>query len=122
LGNLILSSKTVKTNFIKILINSTIYEKEAILSTNYALSGLCSTLVELGSDGYFDVTLESLADNEEGVDLERIKQCFLNELTDQQLRLDLEKKFGRIRELIVRQAFSPLENLEKEVEKLVDRA
>ena len=117
-----MTTKTVKPNFIKIRINNDIYEKEAILSANYALSGLCSTLIELGSEGYFDVTLESLADKEEEVDLERIKQCFLNELTDQQLRLDLEKKFGRIRELIVRQAFSPLENLEKEVVKLVDRA
>ena len=117
-----MSTKTQKANFIKIRVNSTIYGKEAILATNYALSGLCSTFIELGSEGYIDVTLESLVGKEEDVELQRMKQCFLNELTDQQLRLDLNNKFGRIRELIVRQAFSPLENLEKEVEKLVDRA
>jgi len=113
-----LAIKKNNSHCIRISLSSTIYEKEAILSANYVLSGLCSTLIELGSEGYFDVTLESIVDKEEDVDLERIKQCFLNELTDQQLRLNLEKKFGHIRELIVRQAFSPLENLEKEVENL----
>ena len=114
---------TQKSRFIKVSLSSIIYEKEAILATNYALSGWCSNRIEPGPDGYFDVTLELLTDDEfEDWDPEKVRQCFLNELTDQQLRLDLEKKFGRVRELIVRQAFSPLENLEIEVEKLVDRA
>ncbi len=108
---------------IKIRISESIYEKDAILAANYALSGWCSTSIESGPDGNLEVTLELLSDiKHEGLDLEKVKQCFQNELTEQQLRLDLDKKYGPIRELIVRQAFSPLENLEKEVEKLVGRA
>lgn len=118
-----MSIKKNNSYFIKIRLSSSIYEKEAILATTYALSGWCSNQIEPGPNGDFDVTLELLTNNEiEYRDPEKVKQCFLNELTDQQLRLDLEKKYGPIRELIVRQAFSPLENLEKEVEKLVDRA
>lgn len=112
-----------QSSFIKIRITKSIYEKDAILAAIYALSGWCSSSIGPGPDGFFEVTLEPLSDNKyEELDLERVKQCFQNELTDQQLRLDLEKKYGPLRELIVRQAFSPLENLEKEVEKLVGRA
>ena len=59
---------------------------------------------------------------EHNIDLEEVRQRFINELTDQQLRLDLDKKMLPLRELIVKQAFSPLKNLQTEVEKLANRA
>ena len=40
--------------------------------------------------------------------LEAAAKVFCNEVLDQQVRLDLEKRYGKIRELIVRQAFSPV--------------
>jgi len=40
--------------------------------------------------------------------LESAAKNFCNEVLDQQVRLDLEKRYGKIRELIVRQAFSPV--------------
>ena len=46
---------------------------------------------------------------------------FSNEVIDQQLRLDLEKRYGQVRELIIKHAFSPLENLKAETEKIVGR-
>lgn len=109
---------------IAISISKNIYEKDAILAAIYALSGRYSGSIEPVLDGFVDVILEPLVGNKyEDFDyLERIKQCFQNELIDQQLRLDLEKKHGSLRDLIVRQAFSPLENLENEVEKLIGRA
>ena len=45
----------------------------------------------------------------------------MNELIDQQLRLDLEKRYGAIRRLIVQQAFAPLDDLKAEVKKIVGR-
>lgn len=107
--------------FIKIRLNSTIYGKEAILAANYALSNLCSSRIESDIDGYFDVIIEPLVENN-NIDLAEVKQRFINELTDQQLRLDLDKKNAPLRDLIVKQAFSPLKNLQTEVEKLVSRA
>lgn len=108
-------------SLIELSLDNTVYEKEAILAATYALSGLCSNHIESGIDGYFYVTLEPLAGNKD-LNLNELEQHFLNELTDHQLRLDLEKRYGPIRELIVEQAFAPLKNLEKEVEKLVGRA
>ena len=50
-----------------------------------------------------------------------IENKFMNELIDQQVRLDLEKRYGPIRRLIVQQAFAPLDNLKAEVKKIVGR-
>jgi len=51
--------------------------------------------------------------------LEEDAKVFCNEVLDQQVRLDLEKRYGKIRELIVRQAFSPvsLNELSKELKR-----
>jgi His-Xaa-Ser system protein HxsD len=49
--------------------------------------------------------------------LQGIAEEFSTELIDQQIRLDLEKRNGRIRELIVKHAFAPLDNIDDEVRK-----
>ncbi|MCE5318848.1 MAG: hypothetical protein LLG04_15990 [Parachlamydia sp.] len=51
--------------------------------------------------------------------LEVIAKSFCNEVLDQQVRLDLEKRYGKLRELIVRQAFAPItvDELSKELKK-----
>jgi len=115
-----LSTSAGKSSLLKIRVNNSVYEKEAILAATYTLSGLCSNHIEPDRDGYFCVILEPLPQHDD-LDFKELEQRFLNELTDQQLRLDLEKKYGPIRELIVRQAFSPLENLEAEVKRIVGR-
>ncbi|MGB8993066.1 MAG: His-Xaa-Ser system protein HxsD [Desulfobaccales bacterium] len=109
-----------KSHIVKINLNNTVYEKEAILAATYTLSEWCSNHIESGPDGYFYVTLEPLPEHDD-LDFKKLEQRFLNELTDHQLRLDLEKRYGPLRVLIVRQAFSPLENLEAEVKRLIGR-
>jgi len=51
--------------------------------------------------------------------LEEDAKAFCNEVLDQQVRLDLENCYGKIRELIVRQAFSPVsvDELSKELKR-----
>lgn len=51
--------------------------------------------------------------------LKEAAKVFCNEVLDQQVRLDLEKRYGQIREMIVRQAFAPvtLDELSKELNK-----
>ncbi len=104
----------------EVIISKALYEKEAVFAATYALSGLCRNTVEPAQAGYVKVTLEFLDPALEG-DRARIEHRFLNELIDQQLRLDLEQRYGAIRRLIVQQAFAPLDNLKAEVKKIASR-
>jgi len=102
-------------------VSKSLYEKEAIFAATYAISGLCRNRVEPGpDDSHVTVTLEPI-DTPEGVDLDRLEHRFLTEITDQQLRLDLERRYGGLRQLIVQHAFSPLAHLKEEVKKTVGR-
>ncbi len=102
-------------------LSKAIYEKEAVLAAAYALSGLCSNRVEPGPDeSLVTVILKPLA-GPETPDLDEIEHRFLTEILDQQFRLDLERRCGDLRRLIIQHAFSPLSNLKQEVKKAVGR-
>ena len=109
-----------KPNGFEVILSKAVYEKEAVFAAAYALSGLCRNSVEPAEAGYVKVTLEFLAPGTD-TDREKIENRFMNELIDQQLRLDLERRYGPIRRLIVQQAFAPLDNLKAEVKKIVGR-
>jgi len=113
-------SEEKEDKILKINVNKTIYEKGAVLSAAYTLSGTCGIRIESESGDFFNVIIEQLGHKKE-TNLKEIVHKFNNELTDQQLRLDLEKRFGCLRELIVKHAFSPLENLKAETKKIVGR-
>lgn len=102
-------------------ISKALYEKEAVFAATYALSGLCRNRIEPGpGEGHVTVTLEPI-DSPEGGDLDQLEHRFLTEITDQQLRLDLERRYGGLRHLIVQHAFSPLAHLKEEVKKTIGR-
>jgi His-Xaa-Ser system protein HxsD len=109
-----------KAGGFEVILSKALYEKEAVFAATYALSGLCRNTVEPAQAGYVKVTLEFL-DPCQDPERAQIENRFLNELIDQQLRLDLEKRYGAIRRLIVQQAFAPLDNLKAEVKKIVGR-
>lgn len=109
-----------KPGSLEVTLSKAIYEKEAVFAATYALSGLCRNRIEPGQAGYVKVTLEFL-DPGQDTDKKEIETRFMNELIDQQLRLDLEKRYGAIRRLIVQQAFAPLDDLKAEVKKVVGR-
>ena len=50
------------------------------------------------------------------LDLENIAHRFCDEVIDQQIRLDLEKRTKVIREIIIRHAFEPIADLKRAVE------
>lgn len=103
-----------------IRLSKEIYEKEAVLAAAYALSGICRDRIEPGPEGFVTVTLE-LLETHQDQDLKQVETRFLNELVDQQLRLELERRYGDLRRLIVQHAFAPLGNLAEEVRKRVGR-
>ncbi len=102
-------------------LSKAVYEKEAVLAAVYALSGLCRNRVEPGPDeGMVTVTLVP-HDPPEEADLDAVESRFLTELVDQQFRLELERRYGDLRRLIIQHAFAPLANLKEEVKKAVGR-
>jgi His-Xaa-Ser system protein HxsD len=105
---------------LQVQVSKSIYEKEAVLAATYAMSHWCRNRLEPGPEGWVIVTLELLPACQDK-DLQEVESRFLNELIDQQLRLELERRYGGLRQLIVRHAFAPLENLEDEVKNLVGR-
>ena len=105
-------------NTLKIILSKALYDKDAILSAAYALSGKYGIRIESESDDSFIVPIEPLERRKE-IDLKEVEHWFNNELIDQQLRLNLDKRYGQIRELIIKHAFSPLENLKAETKKIV---
>jgi His-Xaa-Ser system protein HxsD len=46
-----------------------------------------------------------------------LKQKILDDILDEQLRYDLERRAGKVRELIVEHAFKPIINLKLEIDK-----
>ncbi len=91
-------------NKAKIIIDSSLYAKESIVSTCYKFSDVFyvrqymdagSIVVELESKKGSAVTEECI-------------MRFHNELIDQQVRYNTNQQFGHIRDLIVEEAFKPV--------------
>lgn len=113
-------SEEKEDKILKIDISKTIYEKDAVLSAAYSFSDKFGIRIESESGDFFNLIIEPLEHQKE-TNIKEVEHKFNNELIDQQLRLDLEKRFGSLRELIVKHAFSPLENLKAETNKIVGR-
>jgi len=93
-----------------ITLDNEIYEKEAVMAAAYKMTDLFTILITPIANKKMDLIFEPLSGQTQE-DLEIIAKDFCNEVLDQQIRLDLEKRFGKIRELIVEHAFSPLADL-----------
>ena len=93
------------------------YGKEAVLNASYKMTDKYSAMIKSVGDHEILVTLEPKTQQSRD-EIESAASDFCNELLDQQLRLDLEKRFGKIWELIVEHAFSPLADLKSRFEQI----
>jgi His-Xaa-Ser system protein HxsD len=93
-----------------------IYEKEAVMAAAYKFTDSCMILVRPSGEKNMEVVFEPMGERTTK-DVEGISKKFCNEVLDQQIRLDLERRFGNIREVIVKHAFSPLKELNVQLEK-----
>lgn len=85
-------------------LSKSLYSKEALQATAYKYSG--DYYIHLSDNGEaFDVLFENK--KEIAVDDTTIKEI-CNDFIDQQIRIDTEKQFGHIRDLIVEEAFKPV--------------
>ena len=106
--------KTLEGGKLLLKLSKKIYEKEAIFAAAYKFTNYCTILIEPIEDTYVGVYFEP-KENQTPDELKRIAFDFCNEVLDQQVRLDLEKRYGNIREIIVKHAFSPLKNVKEAI-------
>ena len=97
---------------LKVTLSREIYKREAVMEASYKFTGLCTVLIKPSTDKGLEVIFEPKKQGI-GQDLDDLTSRFCNEVLDQQIRLDLEKRYGKIRELIVKHALSPLKDLKE---------
>ena len=95
----------IEGNKIVIKIDLAIYDKIAAFKTCYVFQDKCHTSLEPESESIVKVTLTP---KKESLSLPEIEKQFMDELIDQQIRVENEKLFSGIRKLIVEQAFKPI--------------
>lgn len=87
-------------------IDTSCYAKESIAATAYKFTDRYYVYQRQVNSSTICVVFESKDNKAVG---EEIAKCFCNELIDQQVRYDTNKQFGHIRNMIVEQAFKPVE-------------
>jgi His-Xaa-Ser system protein HxsD len=97
-----------------ITVSTSIYYLEAIHAASYQFTGNYHILITPGPDNSVTVIFEA---KDKARDVSEDLKEFANALIDHQVRHQLDMTNGRIRDLIVAHAFSPLD-LQKEVDSL----
>lgn len=106
-------SENHQAKIISIPLNNSCYDKIAVFQASYRFTDQCYVEIQPKEGEAIVVTLSL---KEEGsADLSVIAKEFQNEVIDQQLRLELEKRYGSLRELIYEHAFAPIANLSDRV-------
>ncbi len=114
------SSYVIENNKICIYLYRLFFDKQAVLAAAQKMTGNYYVEIKSLDSERAGVYLEPKNDQSVTTgSLEGDAKNFCNEVLDQQVRLDLERRYGKLRELIVRQAFSPitLDELSKELNK-----
>lgn len=90
----------------EVFIDTKIYSQEAINATCYKYTDKFFVQQKTIDDTNIVVSME-LKDENNPVSENNLKQ-FCNDLLDQQVRVDVNNRFGHIRDLIVEEAFKPV--------------
>jgi His-Xaa-Ser system protein HxsD len=90
---------------LKIKVDLSIYKQELITSAVYKFTEKCFVSQSKTEN---EVQVTFMEKPEQSVNFDLLNKEFENELIDQQVRYHTEQKFGRIRNLIVEKAFSPI--------------
>jgi His-Xaa-Ser system protein HxsD len=83
------------------------YEREAIFAAAYLFREKFQMRIDSVDDSYVGVWFQT----KEGQNQDDVRYAlgeFCNETLDQQVRLDLDKRYGALREMIYEHAFKPL--------------
>jgi His-Xaa-Ser system protein HxsD len=91
-----------------IMIDSSLYDPEAIHAATYAFTSNYTVIATRKSDTTILVIFEEI-DASAQLDIQKDMKELMTAVIDHQLRLQLDRANGKIRELIVAHAFSPLD-------------
>jgi len=104
----------LEDGIILIKLDQSLYEKEAVMAAAYKMTDSCHIIVKPLENSQLGIYFEPKVNQGEN-ELQLIAKNYCNEVLDQQVRLDVEKQNGNIRDLLVKQAFSPIENIGNEI-------
>ena len=96
----------LENNKFQVCIDLNLYAKEAITATLYKFSHLF--YIHQSMDSNQNRVVATFESKEENIVDDKIVKQFCNELIDQQLRYNTNVQFGHIRDLIVEEAFKPV--------------
>lgn len=85
------------------------YEREAVFAAAYLFREKFQIRVDSIDDSYVGVWFQTKKEQNEAEVKFGLGE-FCNEVLDQQVRLDLDKRYGGLREAIYEHAFSPIRN------------
>ena len=88
-----------------ILASKKFFERDSVLTVSGKYSE--QYFVSVQPVGEFDVEITISAKAHSSLSEDLLKQ-FMNDLIDQQIRIDLQKEFGQLRNIIIEYAFSPV--------------
>lgn len=95
------------------LFDAEVYKMEAVTAAAYGHAGTYGMQIKIKGQG-----IEVAFIPKDLVDADTLRRDmleFMNDALDEQLRLQLERKTGRLREIIVEHAFKPFENLREKI-------
>ncbi|MDR2352812.1 MAG: hypothetical protein LBF22_06540 [Deltaproteobacteria bacterium] len=89
-------------------LNKSLYDKEIIFLT--ASKFIDNFFIEIQPHGENELQISYRSKNENLENETQFKDNFCNILIQEQVISDLQKKFGHLRDIIVKEAFQPVEN------------
>lgn len=93
----------------RVEVSSALYEREAVFAAAHRLNEIFYVKVEPQGEDSFAVLLQCREASQNGIDPEKAANELVNDILEEQVRLDLVKRTGALREIIYRHAFLPLE-------------
>ena len=95
----------IENSKFQVNVDMSLYAKEAVTSAIYQYTNNFYIHQQTKDNNLIEVTFESKASQ---LVTEEVVKQFCNDLIDQQVRYNTEKQFGHIRNLIVEEAFKPV--------------
>ena len=103
--------QSIDKDTLNIKVSTELYSKEAVFRTCYWYTDKCYLFLEKGNNS---ISIFFKPKSGQSVDLKILASEFLNELINQKVRSDVTNETGKIRELIVAQAFAEVNLLPTE--------
>ncbi len=93
----------------RVEVSSTLYEREAVFTAAQRLNEFFYVKVEPHGENAYAVLLQCKEAPQHTFDSEKTAHELVNDILEEQVRLDLVKRTGTLREIIYQHAFLPLE-------------